>query len=70
MLSVALRTQESRVVRHGRTLPDAELALATHPRAELAWMHASIPMQTAHVLRLGFRPDNPGGAPRLDSADR
>jgi hypothetical protein len=71
MLSVvALRTNERLVVRHGRTFSDAELTFATHPRAELTWMHGSIPMQTAQMGGLGLRSDNPRDAPRLDSAYR
>ncbi len=67
---VALLTNERLVVRHGRTFSDAELTFATHPHAELAWMHGSIPMQTTQVVGLGLRSDNPRDAPRLDSADR
>ena len=33
-------------------------------------MHDSIPMQTAQVLRLGFRADKPGDATCLGAANR
>ena len=70
MLGVALWTQERRVVRHGGTFSNTELALATHSGAELACMHDSIPMQTAQVLRLGFRADKPGDAICRGAANR
>jgi hypothetical protein len=70
MLGVALCAEEGRVVRQRGAFPDAVLTLATHPCAELTWVHDCIAVHAAQVTGLGFRSDDPGDPLRVDSANR